>query len=393
MFVFCSKLKASGDLPLNTGLFMTTLSLKRTKHAHTIQERGTQDKGSDLSNILGLAPVRKSKRRLYYAGLKPSCDQTTRQHLAYNLDVEQQKSLFSNQDEVKFEKARRLITLNQNDELAFDLSINAYLDTRQMPWTQNSTITVITNAADILRKELSAPNYKPCLAALGTNCDPYQKLEKTCRLTREVLEVLQRTNHPVGIITSSALILRDIDLLKPMAEKGLVKVAITLPTLNPELAKQLEPQGSTPQERLKTMQQLSDLGIPVSVFINPVIPGLNDDEIEAILMKARKCGAQEAGYGLLHLLSEQKTLMKQWLRLIDPVKAGHIMALNQPRRRSSSAKELLHSRAAIGPYAWLVGRCFEQVCKKLRFNTIKARLRMDLFKVPTFETGQLALFE
>src|SRR5258708_3501226 len=174
------------------------------------------------------------------------------------------------------------------------------------------------NAAELLAKELSAPGYVPRVIAMGTNTDPYQPLEKKMRITRSILEVLRDFGHPLGIVTKSPLILRDLDILAPMAEQGLAKVALSVTTLDRKLARMMEPRAGTPARRLQAIKGLSDAGVPTGVMFAPIIPALNDEEMEAVLGAARDAGARTAGYVLLLLPPDIKDLFRDWLHAKIP---------------------------------------------------------------------------
>jgi DNA repair photolyase len=181
------------------------------------------------------------------------------------------------------------------------------------------------NAADLLRRELAKPGYVPENIAIGVNTDAYQPCERERRITRQVLEVLGECNHPYGLITKSALIERDIDLISPMAEKGLAFAAITLTTLDSEIARKLEPRAAAPARRLRAIRTLSEAGIPVSVSVAPIIPFITDPEIERILEAAQDAGAVSAHYTVLRMPLEVNALFQQWLHTHFPARAQRVM--------------------------------------------------------------------
>src|SRR5262245_29514986 len=220
--------------------------------------------------------------------------------------------------EVQIEKPRTIITRNESPDISFDRSINPYRGCEHgciycfarpthsymglSPGLDfESKLFAKPDAARLLEKELGKEGYQPRTIAIGTNTDPYQPIERQYRIMREVLEVLEAYGHPVGIVTKSALVVRDADILSRMAERGLAKVALSVTTLDRRLARTMEPRASTPTKRLEAMKALNEAGVPVSVMIGPVIPGLNDSEIERVLDSARAAGAREAGYVLLRL--------------------------------------------------------------------------------------------
>jgi DNA repair photolyase len=314
------------------------------------------------------------------------------------------------QTQITIEKPRTIITRNDSPDISFDRSINAYRGCEHgcvycfarpthayqglSPGLDFETkLFAKPNAAELLEKELSAAGYEPKTMAIGTNTDPYQPIEKRFRITRSVLEVLARTNHPVGIVTKSALVTRDIDILAPMAARGLAKVAISVTTLDPKLARTMEPRAATPKKRLDTIRQLTGAGIPVSVLVAPIIPAVNDPEIEDILQAVEAAGAREAGYVLLRMPHELKEIVRDWLAEHYPDKLKHVFSLVQETRDGKAYDSSWGKRmTGAGPYAWLIGRRFEAACARLGLNKRRDRLRTDLFVPPAKKTGQLSLF-
>ncbi len=312
--------------------------------------------------------------------------------------------------EISFEAARRIITRNQSPDISFDRSINPYRGCEHgcvycfarpthsylglSPGLDfESKLTVKPNAAELLAKELADPKYNVRTMALGTNTDPYQPIERDHRITRGILEVLARTKHPVGIVTKSALVQRDIDLLAPMAAEGLARVAISITTLDRDLARKLEPRAPTPSKRLETVKALTDAGIPVTVMMAPVIPALNDEEIERVLDAAKAAGAKNAGYVLLRLPYEIKDLFQEWLAEHRPERAAHVMSLVKSTR-GGKAYEAEWGKRMIGDgvYAWTIGRRFELACKRRGLNAERSPLRKDLFTPPARPGERLKLF-
>jgi len=234
------------------------------------------------------------------------------------------------------------------------------------------------DAPRLLERELAKPGYQPKTIAIGTNTDPYQPVEKKWRIMREILEVLEAANHPVGIVTKSALVVRDIDILGRMAEKGLAKVALSVTTLDAHLSRTMEPRASTPTLRLQAIRKLADAGIPASVMMGPVIPGINDHEIERILDAAYAQGAREAGYVLLRLPLEVAPLFKDWLLRNYPDRYRHVMSLVRSMRDGKDYDAEWGKRMrGTGPYAWQIGRL---------------RLGPDLFEPVEKGGKQLSLF-
>jgi len=302
--------------------------------------------------------------------------------------------------EVQVEKPRTIITRNESPDISFDRSINPYRGCEHgcvycfarpthafmglsAGLDFESKLFAKPDAAKLLDRELSKEGYQPRSIAIGTNTDPYQPVEKQWRIMREILEVLEARNHPVGIVTKSALVTRDVDILGRMAERGLAKVALSITTLDRKLARTMEPRAATPSKRLEALKLLSEAGIPVSVMVAPIIPGLNDPEIERILDSAYAAGAREAGYVMLRLPLEVSPIFKDWLLRHYPDRFRHVMSLVRSMRDGKDYDSEWGKRMkGSGPYAWQIGRRFEIAAKRLGFNLEKRHLRNDLF-VPT----------
>ncbi|MDQ0998363.1 DNA repair photolyase [Phyllobacterium ifriqiyense] len=311
--------------------------------------------------------------------------------------------------EVQLEKPRTIITRNDSPDISFDRSINPYRGCEHgciycfaRPTHSymglsagldfESKLFAKPDAAKMLDRELSKPGYTAKTIAIGTNTDPYQPIEKKWRIMRDILQVLEAHQHPVGIVTKSALVMRDQDILARMAEKGLAKVCLSVTTLDGKLARTMEPRASTPTRRLQALRSLSDAGVPVGVMVAPVIPGLNDHEIERILDSARAMGALEAGYVLLRLPLEVSPLFKEWLLRNYPDRYRHVLSLVRSMRDGKDYDAEWGKRMrGDGPYAWQIGRRFEIAAKRLGININKRRLRTDLFE-PTPGNEQLSLF-
>lgn len=311
--------------------------------------------------------------------------------------------------DVQIEKPRTIITRNDSPDISFDRSINPYRGCEHgcvycfaRPTHSymglsagldfESKLFAKPDAPRLLEKELAKDGYQPKTIAIGTNTDPYQPIEKEWRIMREVLEVLERHNHPVGIVTKSALVMRDIDILSRMAEKGLAKVALSVTTLDRKLARAMEPRAATPPRRLEAVRALSEAGIPTSVMIGPVIPGLNDAEIERILDSAAAAGAKEAGYVILRLPLEVSSIFKDWLLQHYPDRYRHVMSLVRSMRGGKDYDAEIGKRMkGAGPYAWQIGRRFELAARRLGLNTQRLKLRTDLFVPPLKQGEQLTL--
>jgi DNA repair photolyase len=312
--------------------------------------------------------------------------------------------------EVFPEAPKKIITRNDSPDISFDRSINPYRGCEHgctycyarpahayvglSPGVDfESKLFAKLNAAERLREELADPNYEPATIALGVNTDAYQPIERTYRITRQILEVLNECNHPVGLITKSALILRDLDILKEMAEKNLVKVAISITTFDPKLARAMEPRAATPAKRLLALEILSKAGIPTTVMVAPIIPALNDSEIETILKAASAAGAESAGYVLLRLPLEVRDIFREWLMKEMPDRASHVLSLVRSTREGKDYDAAWGRRMrGTGPYAWSIGRRFELACEKLKLNRQKPILEPAQFRRPVLPGQQLPLF-
>jgi DNA repair photolyase len=312
--------------------------------------------------------------------------------------------------EVIAEAARTIITRNQSPDISFDRSINPYRGCEHgcvycyarptHAWIGmsagadfESRLFAKPNAAALLAKELSAPGYVPQTIAMGTNTDPYQPIEKKLRITRAVLEVLRDFKHPVGIVTKSPLVLRDADILGEMAQMGLARVAVSITTLDRKLARAMEPRAGTPARRLETIAGLNAAGIPAHVMFAPVIPALNDDEMESVLSASKDAGARSAGYVLLRLPLEIKDLFREWLEVNRPDSAKHVLSLMRQMRGGKDYDAQWHTRMrGTGPYAQMIARRFHMAIRRLGLNKDLSPLRTNLFKPPPRAGDQLTLF-
>lgn len=312
--------------------------------------------------------------------------------------------------EVTEERARTIITRNQSPDIAFDRSINAYRGCEHgciycfarpthayhglsAGLDFETKLFVKPDAPELLARELSHPAYKPRTIAIGTNTDPYQPVEKRYEVTRRILEVLREFGHPVGIVTKSGLIARDIDILADMAGKGLVKVAISVTTLDHKLARLMEPRAATPGRRLDTIRRLTDAGIPTAILTAPLIPALNDMEVERILDAGKAAGATEAGYVTLRLPLEIADLFREWLVAHFPDKARHVMSLIREMHGGKDYDSTWGKRGrGVGPYAWTIGRRFEIAARRLGLTGRGLRLTTEHFRKPARAGEQLSLF-
>ncbi|MFD0938361.1 PA0069 family radical SAM protein, partial [Methylobacterium trifolii] len=310
--------------------------------------------------------------------------------------------------EVIVERARSIITRNASPDIPFDRSINPYRGCEHgciycfarpnhayvglSPGLDFETkLFTKPDAARLLARELSAPGYHPRTIALGTATDPYQPIEREHRITRAVLEVLARFRHPVGIVTKSNLVTRDVDILAAMARERLVKVAISVTTLDPGLARKMEPRAPHPRKRLEAIRRLSEAGVPVMVIVAPIIPSLNDHEIEAILAEARACGAGEASHVLLRLPHEVKDLVADWFAQHYPGRQRHVFSLIGQARGGRENDPAFGSRmVGEGAYARLIGQRMRLAKARLGFSRERVTLEAGAFRVPG---AQLSLFD
>jgi DNA repair photolyase len=308
------------------------------------------------------------------------------------------------------EKARKIITRNDSPDIGFDRSINPYRGCEHgcvycfaRPTHANmglsagldfeSKLFVKPDAPELLERELASPNYSAKVIAIGTNTDPYQPIERKYQVMRGILEVLERAGHPVGIVTKSALVTRDIDILARMARRNLVKVALSVTSLDPKLARTMEPRAATPSKRLEAIRQLAEAGIPASVMVAPVIPAINDAEIERILDAALAAGAKEAGYVLLRLPLEVRDLFREWLMANFPDRYRHVFKLIRDTRGGKDYDSKWGERmTGNGPIAWMIGRRFEAACERLGLNRRKLKLTTEHFAPTSKRPQQLALF-
>lgn len=368
--------------------------------------------GTLLANVLiehsGIR-IDAERRRGRGAGVNPSGRFEPVSRHAFDDGWETIEELPPFKTEVQVEKPRTIITRNESPDISFDRSINPYRGCEHgcvycfarpthaymglSPGLDfESKLFAKPDAAKLLERELAKEGYQPRTIAIGTNTDPYQPIEKKWRIMREILEVLEAYNHPVGIVTKSALVARDIDILSRMAGKGLAKVALSVTSLDRTLARTMEPRAATPPKRLEAIRQLAEAGIPASVMVAPIIPGLNDQEIERILDSARAAGAREAGYVILRLPLEVSPIFKDWLLRHYPDRYRHVLSLVRSMRGGKDYDAEWGKRMkGSGPYAWQIGRRFELAARKYGLNLERTKLRTDLFKAPTRAGEQLML--
>jgi DNA repair photolyase len=311
---------------------------------------------------------------------------------------------------VTAEKAKVIITRNDSPDVGFSASINPYRGCEHgciycyarpahaymglSPGLDfESKLFFKPDAAALLERELSSPRYVPEVVHIGGNTDPYQPQERRLHVTRQVIEVLSRFNHPFSIITKSALILRDLDLIAPMARRNLARVAISITTLDRKLARSMEPRAATPDKRLDAIKRLSDAGVPTVVMFAPCIPGLNDHEMEAVLERAARAGAAGAGYVALRLPLEIADLFQEWLATDHPDRASRVMSLVRQIRGGKTYDSQWGQRMkGQGPIADLMSRRFATA--KARYGLGERLPPMDLgrFRVPPKAGDQIDLF-
>ena len=311
--------------------------------------------------------------------------------------------------ELHVDAARTIIARNQSPDIGFSQSINpyrgcehgciycyarpshSYLDLS--PGRDFETqIFYKPNAVELLRDELAAPNYVVSPIALGTNTDPYQPVEKQLRTTRGILELLAELRHPLTIVTKGGLILRDLDLLERLAADGLAAVMVSVTTLDDELKRKLEPRTAGPKLRLKMIRELARHGVPTGVMAAPMIPALNDHELESILEQAAGAGARSAGYVLLRLPHELKALFEEWLREHYPGRAAHVLSLLKQMHGGSVYDSTFHARQrGAGPFAALLQARFDRARRTLGLDR-PPTLDSGSFVRPTPRSGQLDLW-
>lgn len=296
--------------------------------------------------------------------------------------------------------AKSIITRNQSPDIPFNQSINPYYGCEHgcsycyarpsyAYWGMSpgldfeTRLIAKTNAATLLREALSRPGYRCEPISIGANTDPYQPIERDWKITRSILEVCSEFNQPVGIITKNALIERDIDLLAPMAARGIAKVFVSCATIDAELARKLEPRASTPLRRIAAIKALTDAGIPVGVMVAPMIPMVTDKDLEGALEAAREAGASEAGYVLIRLAHELKTLFREWLDVHMPERAEHVMSLIRQSRGGRENDPRFGTRMrGEGVFADLIRMRFRKACTRLGLNARHYQLDSLLFRVP-----------
>jgi DNA repair photolyase len=311
---------------------------------------------------------------------------------------------------VTMETARSIITRNDSPDIGFDRSINPYRGCEHgciycyarpshsylnlSPGLDFETKLVAKgNAVELLRRELAAPGYTPELIMVGPNTDAYQPIERELRLTRGILEVLTAARHPFGLVTKSALVERDLDLIGPMAQMQLASVSISVTTLDSKLSRILEPRAASPQRRLRALRTLAAAGVPVRVNVAPIIPFINEPEIESIVAAAAEAGARQAHYTVVRLPWEVSPLFVEWLRTHFPERTERVMNRIRDMRGGKNYDAQFGRRmTGAGPWADLIAQRFRRICARHGFNDEGPALRRDLFTPPRPAMPQIELF-
>lgn len=315
---------------------------------------------------------------------------------------------------VSAERARSIVARNDSPDIPFDQSVNPYRGCEHgcvycyarpshaylelSPGLDFETkLFAKTNAAELLRAELRKPGYRVSPMAFGTNTDAYQPIERKYRIMRQLIEVLAECDHPLTIVTKSALVERDLDLLAPMAKKNLVKVYVSIGTLDRVLARKLEPRAASPQRRLDTLRALSAAGVPCGVMVAALIPALSDKTLELVLEEAVKAGAHEAAYIILRLPNELKAIFKEWLAAHYPERAEHVISIVRQMRGGRENDPRFHERMrGVGNYAELISKRFDIACRRFGLNGHGGGRRMPELDcsrfVPPSPPGQMKLF-
>ncbi len=303
---------------------------------------------------------------------------------------------------ITFEQSRSIISRNKSPDIPFDYSINPYRGCEHgcvycyarpthAYWDMSpgidfeTRITARTNAPALLRKTLESPRYRPKPLCIGANTDPYQPAEKELAITRQLIEILGEFNHPFSMITKSNLVTRDLDLLQPLAERNLCSVAVSVTTLDNALKRKLEPRTPAGTTRLDAIRQLSDAGIRVTLLAAPMIPFVNDNELETIMAEARDAGAVSARYILLRLPLEISDMFRAWLATYYPDRADRVMSIIRQSRGGTDYRSAFGERmVGTGTFAALLNKRWEVSSRKLGFkNDERFKLDYSMFAPPS----------
>ncbi|MBU1176115.1 MAG: PA0069 family radical SAM protein [Alphaproteobacteria bacterium] len=357
-----------------------------------------------------LVPQKRNRGRGAQTNVSGRFERQKRETFDDGWDIEEEDALQPFETHERLEKAVSVIARNDSPDIGFDRSINpyrgcehgcSYCYARQTHAYLGLSagldfereIFIKTNAADLLRKELSAPRYKVKPIAIGTNTDPYQPVERQHKIMRQILEVLLETKHPVTITTKSALIVRDLDILTEMAGHGLVSATIAVTSLDHKLSRLMEPRAATPARRLEAMRLLAAAGVPVSVNFAPAIPAINDHELERVLDAAKAQGATGAAMALLRLPGEVRDVFREWMFRHYPDRLRHVMSLVRDTRGGRDNDPRFGSRMrGEGPYAVMLRQRFDKAIERYGLSSRPQRLRTDLFRGPKQDDPQLTLF-
>ncbi|HVW91404.1 MAG TPA: PA0069 family radical SAM protein [Devosia sp.] len=355
-----------------------------------------------------LVDVRANRGRGAQSNKSGRFEKESREGFYDGWDMEEELKPFETIEHV--ERARNIITRNESPDIGFDRSINAYRGCEHgcsycfarptHAYLGHSAgleferdIYFKANAPEQLRAELGNPRYRVRPIAMGTNTDPYQPAEREHQLTRGILRVMLETRHPVTITTKSALVVRDLDILVPLAEKGLVSVALSVTSLDRHLSRKMEPRASTPEKRLEAIRLLSQAGVPAIVMAAPMIPAINDMELERILDAAAAQGAKSAGMVLLRLPGEVRDIFREWLLRYYPDRLKHVLSLVRDARDGRDNDPNFHSRfKGEGAYAVLLQQRFAKARERYGLDARLPPLRTDLFVPPRADDQQLSLF-
>ena len=368
--------------------------------------------GADIADALvnaSCARIDIARRRGRAAGLNMTARFEPHQRTSFDDGWQSLEELPPFKTEVQVERPRTALTRNSSPDIPFDRSVNPYRGCEHgciycfarpthaymglsAGLDFEAKLFAKPDVPKLLERELSKPGYIPRPIAIGTNTDPYQPIEKEWRIMRQILEVLDKANHPVTIVTKSALVTRDSDILARMAARGLAKVAMSVTTMDRALSRAMEPRAATPTKRLEAIRALASEGIPVGAMVAPIIPGLTDHEIERILDSVKAAGAREANYVILRLPLEVSPLFRDWLLRHYPDRYRHVMSLVRSMRDGKDYDAEFGKRMkGAGPYAWQIQRRFQMACKRLELGQTRMPLRDDLFVPPAGGGVQLSL--
>ena len=357
-----------------------------------------------------IVPDKARKGRGAIANPTGRFEPATRQHVDDGWERPDDEELPPLETTVSLDASRTIIARNNSPDIPFAQSINPYRGCEHgciycyarpshgylglsTGLDFETKLFAKPDAAKLLDRELRAPGYRVSAIALGTNTDPYQPVEKRLGITRGILETLAAFGHPFTIVTKSANVVRDLDIIAPMAARRLCKVFVSVTTLDRDLARVMEPRASTPGKRLEAIRALSDAGVSVGVMTAPMIPGLNDSEMEALLEAAQAAGAVSAGYTVLRLPHEIKDLFEQWLNEHRPLKAKHVLSLvRQVRDGRLNDPEYGSRMRGSGQYAALLAQRFRLACARLGLNKNDWSLDLSQFRPPLQAGDQLKLF-